>query len=261
MALRLSDGLRSFLMDGGSFKQAFSGGKLQIYSGTQPATGNAASTGTLLATITDASGAHTNEVRSAGSVQLTGGGSGSVDSITIAGINTMDGAVSYDTSLNNTATLVANNINANPKNYLVTASASTDTVTLTAKPGVGTLYNGLAVVANTTTITTTDVNMGTAVAGVDWVNGLEFEQDPTTGILEKLSTQVWTGVGLADGTAGYFRLLGGISDAESADSAEAYFRLDGNIATSGANLNMSSTAVVTSAVQTISTFTVTEPAS
>jgi len=103
--------------------------------------------------------------------------------------------------------------------------------------------------------------MGTAVAGVDWVNGLEFEQDPTTGILEKLSTQVWTGVGLADGTAGYFRLLGGISDAESADSAEAYFRLDGNIATSGANLNMSSTAVVTSAVQTISTFTVTEPAS
>lgn len=261
MALRLSDGLRNFLMDGGSFKQAFSGGELLIYSGSQPATANAALTGTLLATITDASGAHTNEVRSAGSVQLSGGGSGSVDSITIAGIDVLGAVVSYDTSLNNTASLVAAQVNANPKNYLVDASVSTDTVTLTARPGVGTLYNGLAVVANTTTITTTDVNMGTAVAGVNWVNGLEFEQDPTTGILEKLATQTWTGAGVADGTAGYFRLVGAVADGGALDSAETYLRLDGNIATSGANLNMSSTAVVTSAVQTISTFTITEPAS
>lgn len=261
MALRLSDGLRNFLMDGGGFKQAFSGSKLLIYSGSQPATANAALTGTLLAVITDASGTHTAEVPSAGSVELTGGASGNVSSITVSGIEVLGATITYATSLNNTAQLVANQINNNPKNYLVTASVSSAKVILTSKPGMGALLNGDAVVATSATITTTDVNMGTEVSGVDSVNGLLFEQDPATGILEKLATQTWSGLGVADGTAGYFRLQAAVADAGALDSSETYLRLDGNIATSGANLNMSSTAVVTSAVQTISTFTLTEPAS
>ena len=261
MALRLSDGLRSFLMDNGSFKQAFSGGKLHIYSGSQPATANAAVTGTLLATITNASGAHTVEVASAGSVQLSAGASGSVDTVLFAGVDILGASVAFDTSLNQTATNVAAQINLNPKNYLVKATVSTDTVTLTARPGIGALYNGVAITGAETTITVVDVNMGTAVTGINSANGLDFEQDPTTGILEKLSTQTWTGVGLAAGTAGYFRLVGAKVDAGSLDSSEEFLRLDGNIATSGANLNMSSTTVAVSAVQTISTFTLTEPAS
>jgi hypothetical protein len=39
-----------------------------------------------------------------------------------------------------------------------------------------------------------------------------------------------------------------------------YIRVDGNIATSGANLNMSSTSIVTSAVQTLASFSLTFPA-
>jgi len=37
-------------------------------------------------------------------------------------------------------------------------------------------------------------------------------------------------------------------------------RLDGNVGTSGANMNLTSTAIVTAAVQTITAFTVTQPA-
>lgn len=205
--IQLSDGLRDFFMDGGSFKQAFSGGNLKIYSGSQPATANAAVTGTELVEITDASGTVTAEVSSAGSVQVTAGsGVDTIDTVTIAGIDILGAAVVFNTSFNQTASDLADQINLNPANYLVKASVSTDTVTLTSKPGMGALLNGETVGGTQTGMTVVNVNMGTTVSGVDSINGLLFEQDPTAGVLEKLASQTWSGVASATGTAGYFRL-------------------------------------------------------
>jgi len=235
---------------------------LLIYSGTQPTTADDAVSGTLLATITASSGAHTNEVQATGSLTISGTTSGSVDTVTVNSIDILGGAVTHTGAVNSMATAVAAAINNNPKNLLYVASStgSSGVVTLTAKPGLGTLVNGHAVSATATTTTVgTFVNIGSGVAGVNQANGLKFG-DSAAGVLVKHPDQTWSGVAVATGTAGWFRFVGSVSDAGAADAAELYIRLDGNIATSGANLNLSSTSVVTAATQTISTFSLTMPA-
>lgn len=259
MALRFSKGLRNFINEGGSLKQALANGKLLIYTGAQPTTADDAVAGTLLVTITKSGGVHTSEVRATGSVTLTGGASGSVDTVTVNSIDILGGAVSYDTSLTVTAAAVAAKINNNPKNLLFVASSDGAVITLTCKPGLGTLGNGWVVSATLTTITASYVNIGSGVAGVNSANGLTFG-DSAAGVLVRNPLETWSGTAVADGTAGWFRFVGAVADAGSSDSSEVYHRLDGNIATSGANLNMSNTAIVTGAVQTVNAFTLTYPA-
>ena len=56
MALRISTGLRDFMLERGSFKRALQNGRLQIYSGSQPTTANDVPNGTLLCSRSLASG-------------------------------------------------------------------------------------------------------------------------------------------------------------------------------------------------------------
>jgi hypothetical protein len=260
MALRFSKAFRNFINEGGSLKHALAGGKLLIYTGSQPTTADDAVAGSLLVTLTLGGAAHTNEVQSQGKVALTGGGSGSVNTLTVNGIEIMGSATSFDTSLTVTAAAIADKINNNPKNYLFKAVASGADITITAKSGMGTLPNGWVVASTTTTITKTDTNMGTTTAGVNSANGLTFG-DSAAGVIVKNPTETWSGTASGTGTAGWFRFVGPQVDAGAADASEVFHRVDGNIATSGANLNMSNTAIVTSAVQTLNTFSLTYPAS
>lgn len=260
MALRFSKGFRNFINEGGSLKQALAGGKLLIYSGSQPDTADMAVAGSLLVTLTLASGAYTSEVQSQGQVALTGGGSGSVNTLTVNSIEVMGSATNFNTSLGQTAIDIATKINNNPKNLLFLATASGNNVILTAKPGLGTLPNGWVVASTTTTLTKTDTNMGSLTAGVASVNGLTFG-DSAAGTMVKNPNEVWSGTATGTGTAGWFRFQGAVADAGATDASEQYIRVDGNVATSGANLNMSNTAIVTAAPQTLSTFSLTYPAS
>lgn len=259
MAIKISDGLRNFLMKGGSFRHAFSGGELRIFSGAQAADANAAEPSGLICTITDTNGSRTAETRATGSVQITGGSSGNVSNVTIGGIDVLGDAVAWTTSNDATATAVAAQINLNPFNYLVDATVATDTVTLTARPGIGAAINSAAVAAATTgDVTDTPTNMS---SGVTPENGLSFEQEPTAGVLEKLASQTWSGAAVSTGTAASFRLVGAVSDAGSLDSGAVYFRLDGTVGTSGADINFTSVSFVDTETQSIPTFSVTEPAS
>jgi hypothetical protein len=97
-------------------------------------------------------------VQSVGSVTLTSGAGGSVDSITVGGVNIMSGSVSYATSLAATATAVAANITAytSSPNYSAVAVGAQINITATLS---GSAPNGLAVVATATTITTSKVDM------------------------------------------------------------------------------------------------------
>ncbi len=97
-------------------------------------------------------------VAATGTVTLTGGGSGSVDSVTVNGVTITSGSVSFTTDLPTTATAVAANINAYTSTPNYTASAVGAVITITAS-NVGQATNGFVVVANTTTITTTVTNM------------------------------------------------------------------------------------------------------
>lgn len=257
MALRLSTALRNFLLSHGSCKNALQNGVLKIYSGTQPTTADDAVAGTLLCTFSKASGAVTREVLATGTVTLTGGASGSVDTVTVNGINIIpQGAVAFNTSLTQTATDLAAAINKGLSSPEYTATSSGAVVTIKAMPGTGVGPNGFVVTATLTTLTATYANMAGGVAAV---NGLTFET-AASGAVAKNANETWSGVAAATGTAGWFRFEGSVTDPGTSDTGAQYLRLDGSIATSGANLNMSSTSITSGATQTLSSFSITQPA-
>ena len=88
--------------------------------------------------------------------------------------------------------------------------------------------------------------------------GVSFDA-PVAGVVAKAVAQTWAGTALATGTAGWYRLFEAGGNPAILSTTES--RIDGNISTSGANMNMSSTSVTIATVQTVSTFTVTLPAS
>lgn len=252
--IKYSYGLCDFLMQNGSFKRAFQGGKLEVRTGSQPSSANDAVSGTLLISYTSASGAHTSETRPAGSVTLATGAAGSVNSITIAGYEVLGAAVSFNGTLAQTAADVATQINK----YLskgcceYTAEAVSTKVTITAVRGSGNITG--AVVSSCTTITTTDVNVGTEVAGVNSANGLNFGTS-SLGVLSK--DGVWSGVASATGTGGWFRLIGSVSDAGG--SSNTAIRMDGTVGTAGADMILPTTSFTSGNTYTIDTGTFTLP--
>lgn len=263
MALRFSPALQNFIAEKGSWKDFFDNGSIEIYTGTQPATADLAVTGTLLCTLTSSAGAKTNEIASQGTLTLDSGASGSVDTFTVNSIEIMGSSTAYNTSLTQTAADIALKCNRNPKNHLFHVTSSGAVITITALPGMGTLPNGWVVAATYTTIAGTAANMGAggaATAGVLAVNGLRMDYNAAAGVLTKDTTQTWSGTAVATGTAGYFRYKSAVADAGALDSSAVFMRLDGNIATSGGNMNMSSTSITSGALQTLSTFSFTVPA-
>lgn len=84
-----------------------------------------------------------------------------------------------------------------------------------------------------------------------------------TGDVQK-AAEVWQGTGLADGVIGWFRLIVENVDeattiAEAGTVSTTSRRIDGSVAASGAQLNISNTTVATGAPQLVSSFTVTLP--
>lgn len=88
--------------------------------------------------------------------------------------------------------------------------------------------------------------------------GISFDA-PVAGVISKAVAQTWSGTAGASGTAGYFRLFEASGDPSLSSTTES--RMDGAIATSGGELNMSSTAITAAAVQTVTSFDVTLPSS
>lgn len=256
MTMRLSTGLRNFLNKQGGIDDALRNGWIEIYSGAQPATADAAATGTLLCTISNNSGAITKEVLSAGTVTLSTGAAGSVDTLTVNGVEIMGTSVPFNTSLTQTAADVAAQINRFRSVPDYTATSAGAVVTIKALPGTGTGPNGYVVASTVTTITKVDANMAGGVASV---NGLKFDVS-AAGVMSKLSTQTWSGVNGNTGTAGWFRQYGSVADASALDSTATYLRIDGAIATSGAEMNLNSTAFTAAATTTLSSWGMTVPA-
>jgi hypothetical protein len=88
-------------------------------------------------------------------------------------------------------------------------------------------------------------------------NGLEIAA-PSEGKIGIKDGETWSGVGILDGIAGWFRFYDNLAQEEALGSA---VRLDGNCGTSGAQLNMSSTSISEGATTTIDSFDVTMPGS
>lgn len=88
--------------------------------------------------------------------------------------------------------------------------------------------------------------------------GITFEDDPVDGVLSKKSSEVWSGVNAATGTAGYFRHVAAGDDGTSSTTQR---RLQGRVAVAGAELNLSSVALTSGATQTIDYYSIVQPAS
>jgi hypothetical protein len=130
------------------------------------------------------------------------------------------------------------------------------------KDGVLKIYSGSQPATADAAITgsllcTISVSSGAWAAGSP-AYGLEFGT-AASGAISKASGEVWSGTNAATGTAGYFRLYANATDAGALDT-NVYARIDGAIATSGSQLNLSSTSLVAAATLTIDTFTITFPA-
>lgn len=271
MAITLSTSTVNALGMKCSLQEIFQGGELQIWSGTEPAVGSAA-TGTRLVSCTLASAARTAEVQATALLSLTGGAAGSVDTITIATYNILGAAVAYNTSLTQTAADVATQINKYSSPILkVWATSSGADITIRACPGQGTGLNALAMVCTSTTITTTingvsADNMGEgaggSTAGVASANGLTF-LEIASGVLSKSAT-AWSGVVAATGTAGYWRLEGcntPINTSLADATATPRYRIQGTCGLSGSDMTFGSTTLTAGLTHTVDTFSITIPAS
>lgn len=258
MTIRVSTGLRNAIAGSLGFSGALNRGCINVYSGTQPVNADAAVTGTLLGTITSSSLALTKETRATGTVTITAAAGGSIDAITVGGLNIIpDGGVTAtagDTSA--TAASLSAAIN---RNGIMEASVAGAVVTLKGRPGTGVIT--AAVAGTLTTVTASYVAMGGGVAGIAAANGLRLAT-PALGVIAKPSDQVWSFTGVAAGTAGWFRFF----SSDTADSgviltaAPWYARLDGSIAASGADMGLSNLAVAIGAPNTVDRFTATFPA-
>jgi len=125
-------------------------------------------------------------VKATGSMTITGGASGSIDTFTVGGVAIISGAVSFITTIDLTAAAVADNINAHTSVPNFTAIATTDTVDITAVLG-GDAGNGAIVVTKTTLTTTEDAaTLGGAAGLIDAASAeyADFEDaiTGTTGI-------------------------------------------------------------------------------
>lgn len=257
MTLRMSTAMRNFVNSLGSYNDALWQGELRILTGTQPASADAAQTGTLLCTVTDNAGARTAEVLATGTVTLTGGASGSVDTVTVNSINILGASVAFNATLDQTATDVAAQINRWKSSPNYTASASGAVVTIKALPGTGASVNTFAVAATLTTITASYAAMA---SGVTAANGLKFDFS-AAGIAAIYTGQTWAGDNVAAGAAGWFRYCGSVADAGAIDSAAAFLRVDGSISTAGAEMNLNNTTFASGARTTLNTALATVPAS
>lgn len=256
MTMRLSTALRNFLNKEGSFDGAMRNGYIEIFSGAQPASADAAATGTLLCTISSNAAAITNEVLSTGSLTLTGGAAGSINTLTVNGVEVMGAAVNFNSTLPQTAADIAAQINRFKSEPDYTATSSGAVVTIAAVPGKGTAPNTFAVVATSTTLTTSTAAFA---GGVNPANGLTFDTS-VAGVMSKLATQIWSGINGANGTAGWFRQHGSVVDSNALDSAATMLRIDGAIATSGAEMNLNSTAFTSGATTVLAGWSMTVPA-
>jgi len=88
------------------------------------------------------------------------------------------------------------------------------------------------------------------------LNGLEFEDEPTDGVLEKAAAQIWSGLGLANGSARHFRFYTNRYETGASTSA---IRFDGSIGVSGANAKVGSTEVTAGRAQYVNSMKIVMP--
>lgn len=110
-------------------------------------------------------------------------------------------------------------------------------------------------VASTLLMTVTQDSLAWVAGAFD--NGLEFENDPTDGIIEKAAGEVWSAVCSTAGQAGWFMFCGNPLDARGESTTLP--RMTGSVGTANADAIMPSTTLIAGKTYTLDDFTLNLP--
>lgn len=233
------------------FVGAMQRGCIDIYSGAMPITADAAPTGTLLGRITSNGGAFTPEV--AGSTVLTfSGESGAITLLQVSGFNLLGSqpivTMQIGDTLSQFAKQVADAINLAG---IYRAVATSNTVMIAGLPNTGSRNNGATVVVEKSFAGDLAVTLSsqTIAGGVDGVGGLGWSA-PSGGKVTKKG--VWSFTGLANGTAGWFRMKSSEADTNQANAP--YPRCDGSIGVGSGEMSLTNLSIVVGAPTTVDSF-------
>jgi hypothetical protein len=274
MAKQLSSAASNFLEAQGSWGEMFNNFLLMFYTGSQPANGDAAATGTACVLFSKGAGEVTKETIAEWKFSITAGAAGTIDTVKVGLLNILPAPVGYATSLANTAALVATAINSKRNVSGLTARESGADVYITAPKNCGATMNSMVLTGTATTMTVSVAGDGTpagsgGTAGIAAINCLSLVYPAVNGVCAKESA-VWQGVGGSGSvgftnsflsgtvTAGWFRAYASMDDPELtgtpvADTGKQYLRYDGTI---GVDLTSTGgTTIAFGATQTQDTFT------
>lgn len=206
-----------------------------------------------------------------GTDRITDSGNGFVTAGYVAGdYITVAGSTSNNVSNKKISAVAAGYVEI-PAGSLVTEVAG-DQVIIAAGAGGGSLdellRNGVIEIYTGTQPSTADLaESGTKLLRITIGSGAFTPGTPTNGlnlatavdgVTEKESGETWSGVGLADGTAGWFRYY---SNAYGTGASSTAIRFDGVCGVGSGELRMSSLTVATSATTTVDAASITQPAS
>ena len=256
MSLRYSTGCRDKMLKFKSFRQVFEDSKIYIYTGAQPATADAAATGSLIVTLTKASGTVTSKsTRQISITKITTRGSdGDKHIMTIDGVAYEYTVVTADTVATIAANLAAL-IDANEYVEAVQgggANITEEVIIMRSRFAGATAF--VAVASNTGSAVTATVEDFVATAAG---NGLRFG-NPSSAVISK-SADVWSGVVSLAGTntAGWFRMVEYGGNPASISTTEA--RVDGSIGVGLGDGQVGNTSMEYAATITLATAAFTFP--
>lgn len=246
MSMKLSTGLRNYLLDMGSLRKAFENAVVKIYTGAAPTDADDAPTGTLLCTVSKASGVVSASEFNDGQVDLiTITAADALTTLTIEGVGftVNDGAGTMTTT--DIAIALAQELNIGCKDVIAIPAGNAGTLMIMSRTE-GQSYTATG---------TTNCSVTNRVA-VTREDTLQFGEAASGAIAKE--TSVWSGSNVATGVAGYFRM---VSSGDLGTDNETDIRIQGSCGTSGADLNMSNVSLVSGATTTVDTFSITLPAS
>lgn len=131
----------------------------------------------------------------------------------------------------------------------------------TLKDGILYIFSGSqpdnpdSAVSATLLLTITESSGAWVAAAFD--NGLEFEDDPLSGEIEKASAETWSGACTTSGQAGWFMFCGNATDARGASTTLP--RMTGSLGTANADGIMASTTLTITKTYTLDDFKLTLP--
>jgi hypothetical protein len=253
MALKLSTGLRDFLIGEGTLRKAFEDAILNIYSGTPPTEADDAPPGVLLCKITKSSGAVAANARSTPklcTVTISGTpDAGDIVKLDLDGTNYYYTILAEDTTVALVALKVARMLNDSPHVDAI-ATGTTGVVYVQSRiPGVN-----FTLTEETSTGITVAVSAD-IIANVA-LNTLKLGA-PVAGLISK-TDDIWSGVILATGVASYYRF---VTSSDLGTDNIIDLRIQGTVGLSGTDLELSNINFNTVGVtETIDTFALNEPA-